>query len=105
LSQFTKDTERISILPEGITNTAGVRFVPPKNTLATDWQTSSSNSLFTIVSSTGSVVFVDATFTITNTTSPTTSTVATATQGTFYYGYLDGPASHAYQPIGVLSTF
>lgn len=105
ISQFSKDTERISVIPEGVSVTTPVKFVPPKNSLAAEWQTSSSNSLFTIVSSPGSVVYVHASYTISNTSIATVSTVATATSGLIYYGYLDGPGTHAYQPVGVLSTF
>lgn len=105
LSPYTRDDEKISVLPTNVSVTTPFTFRPPKGSLAEFWQGGQASTIFNIMCAVGSVVYVDADYTITNSILPTPLTVTTAAVSTFYYGYLDGATNHQFQPVGVLSTF
>lgn len=99
------DDEHDSRIPQGVTLTRSMVFHPPKHSRASFWWQSSATSqvLFKLGCSAFSVVDVTMETTLSNNLSGVSQTVATATLGLVYYGYLDG-TTHAFQPIGLPNT-
>jgi hypothetical protein len=100
------DSAVIDSLPEGITSTKAMSFVPPQNSLASFWisEADSSAALFTITTSPGSIVDVHLSVRLSNVFPGSAVTVATAVVGTVYYLALDGPTTNRYVAIGVPTT-
>jgi hypothetical protein len=106
VSGFAKDEERSSDIPEGVTFSKSVSFVPPKKALASDWMSGAlTGNVWTMFSSVGSVIDVDAEFTLSNQFTPATQTIATGVLNTVYYLPLDGVSSHTYFPMHLPTTF
>jgi len=99
-----KDSEKMRTLPDGVSVTGVLLFVPPAKSLMSDWfvpaQVDSGN-LFYLQSPIGSVVDVDLSCTLANTmsTQGVNSASGTYTPGNIYYSSLDG--SNNYQTEGL----
>jgi hypothetical protein len=79
---------------------------PPKSSLASFWWNSSATTpLFALTCSIGSVIQVDVEFTLSNALTGATAAIATGSQGSPYFMYLDGPSTHVLLPVGVPTTF
>jgi len=93
-------------LPEGVSITRSMSFVPPTRSLAGFWITSTdaSSTVFQIQAPVGSVVDVSLHLCITDAFASSTVVVASAVIGTYYYLALDGPASNVYVPTGLPTT-
>jgi len=91
----------------GASGPAVQTLVPAKNSTAGFWygNASGATTLFQIASPVGSIVDVTVSFTFVNNYAASSYAVAAGVLGAFNYGYLDGPATHAYTPIGLPSTF
>jgi len=99
------DSQESRLMPEGVTITGGMKFIPPPKSLGSFWWNgSSSGTLFYIQSPTGSVVDVALDFTLHNTLTQESYTVATATLGYMYYLALDGPSTNIYTPVNLPTT-
>jgi len=100
-----KDTNVIRPLPGGITVTAGVKYVPPKGTLASQWiNTATNNNYFTLIAPVRSIIYLDVDVTLSSQLAPlnVNSGYTSLSTGVLYYAGLDGPgASPSYPPIGL----
>jgi len=107
LSSTSKDDSRISVLPDGVTASKCVSSRPPRGTLAGMWHTNNDNSLAVLIiaCSAGSVIDVQLQFTCQNIFGGVATSVASGTQGDFYYTYLDSTSGHLLAPIGRPRTF
>jgi hypothetical protein len=84
-------------IPEGVSSSKPVVFVPPAKTLASDWVACTATvtaNLFTIFADAGSIIDLHVDYTISNAFIPATISIATGTLGTMYYLPLDGHASN-----------
>jgi hypothetical protein len=100
------DRSTTKSIPLGITETAPFRTRPGLDTLASDWQNSSTTStvlgiMYDIPK--GSIVDLSVTYTQRNTQAGVSYTVTTAALGTFYYLYLDG-ATAKFLPVALPTT-
>jgi len=98
-----RDSSIITDLPEGITVTKAVSFVPPAKSLASDWLATPAN-VFAINAPVGSIIDLSIDFTLANIYADGLQTVASATLGNIYYLALDGATANKYVPIGVPTT-
>jgi hypothetical protein len=90
-----RDEVRSRTLPEGVTVTEGVVFVPTHPSLAQDWILSSqSATVFECVSPVGSVLDLEVEYTLGNIFEAGAVTVSAATAGKIYYRSLDGSGSY-----------
>jgi len=80
---------------------------PPKKSAAEWWfdENSVSTPFFTLSAPIGTIIDVTLEGRIANAFPSVTQSVATATLGAIYFGYLDGPSIHVFQPLGVPTTF
>lgn len=104
---FFKDQLKNKTLPEGQTNTSAVVFKPPKNTVCSFWHYSTSDIIFYITASSGSVVDVHLDCCLSGAFAPPTSvtTVGAVVVGNAYYGYMDGVSTHIWAPVVNTSQF
>lgn len=101
----TKEVDLVRPLPYGISNTGGMKFVPPADTLLDKWWKGSvTSSLFTVYAPTGSILLLDVEAQQSNVFAGPTFTVSTATLGAQYFLALDGPSSNKIVPIGLTTT-
>jgi len=103
-SPFAKDSDVMRAVPQGITATGALVFVPPPKVLASDWMTSSVGTFVNFSCGAGSIIKIDVSYTLTNAIIPSSNTVATGTVGTAYYLALDGPATNRYIPVNLSTT-
>jgi len=92
-------------LPEGVTVTRAIRFVPPKGSLAAFWlndQTTTDVMLIKLVA--GSVVDLNVNYRLSAAFGANSVTVATAVAGAVYYLALDGPSSNKVVPVSLPTT-
>jgi len=104
-SNYEKDAFKDRTVPQGVTSSSALSFVPPKESSAAFWNTGGSNALCFITTSPGSVVDVELTFTISASQSNPTQTIATGVLSQPYYLYLDGSTAHTLKPSALQSTF
>jgi len=97
------DEAKISSIPQGVTVTKALVFVPPEKSLAADWLSAAAN-LFSIQSPVGSIVDVHVVGRLSNVFASVASTVGTATLGSTYYLSLDGGSSGTYVAQGLPTT-
>jgi len=110
-SLFPDESRSVS-LPEGVTVTEPLTFVPPRNSLCGMWVNSTATSTFSLFNlsiTAGTIVdlHVDLTLGLTNSTSSSLYqlTVATGALGNVYYLALDGPGNNKITPVpGVPTT-
>jgi len=104
-SSQARDQSMIESIPEGVTSTSGLVFVPPPEALASMWVLSNASmTVFTAVCPVGSILDLSVEMTLSNVASGVSSTVAAGVLGTAYYLALDGPSGNLYKPIGVPTT-
>jgi hypothetical protein len=99
----TKDERKMRPMPNGITISAPMRYVPPKGSDASFWQDGqgTANSLFVLLGSIGCIMDIDATVTMQNTGTNVQQTGFTSlTVGSVYYPAIDGRATNRWPPIG-----
>ena len=105
---FVRDESFSASVPDGITTTGALTFVPPKKSLLDTWlstQLSFSNTCCTIAAPAGAIIDMDIEYTLMNLNSGySATTVATATVGRMYYMPLDGVSSNKIQAQGVTTT-
>jgi hypothetical protein len=79
---------------------------PPHMSTASFWQTSSTTTLATLIAPVGSIIDANISFVMAdgNSTGLTITGFASVILGQQYYLYLDGNASHLYQPVSMTST-
>jgi len=104
-SGFIKDESKNQSLPGGITTTGVQEYRPPKASTLDDWLASNlaTSNVFQIQCVAGAIVDVDICHTVATDIANQPVSIASGTQGTLYYAYLDGSASHLLQPVGVTS--
>jgi hypothetical protein len=102
-SDQVPDETRVTTLPEGVTVTRPVTFVPPPMSLASFWLSVAAN-IFAVRAPVGSVIDVHLGFRLSNVFGAGPIVVSSATPGNVYYLALDGPGSNTYVPVGVPTT-
>jgi hypothetical protein len=105
VTPFTQDRE-VSDTSINPSKPAYVDAVPPKNSLASFWQTASTNGLFTLNAPQGTIVDITLALTLNDTDdgSAASSTVTTGILGEQYYLSLDPNATHYYVPQSLNTT-
>jgi len=107
-SGYVPDTATICNIPDGVSVTGPMRFIPPARSLAGDWINPASFTASTqLVGCTvhiGSVVDLEIEFTLSNVSEATNVTIASGTLGAVYYLALDGPSSNKLIPQGLPTT-
>jgi len=104
---LSKESQKISTLPAGITSDKGCVFKPKPGTYLSMWQTSNINTgdiLFYWWGGSGSVFDFEGTFTLCNGIEPLGVAVAVATINDVYYLSPDGNTTHILVPQGVPTT-
>jgi hypothetical protein len=107
LTAFEKDYDVEGSLPGGITNTHGVRFVPPKGCLGSFWINNGGGgtNVFAITAPVGSLIDLDVEFTMCNNLAQfADSTIVSGTLATIYYLSLDSPGNNKLQVMGRPTT-
>jgi len=104
-----KDSEKISVLPTGVTVPSGGRmFTFPSTTFLGMWQLSAVNStdvLFEYWGTAGTVLDVEGVFTLVGpTVAPYVASVGSSTAANCYYLSPDGNTAHNWQPQGLPTT-
>jgi hypothetical protein len=104
-----KDSEKIAVLPTGITVPSGGRmFRFPPTTFLGMWQLTGTNPgdvLFEYWGTAGTVFDVEGVFTLAGpSVEPYGFTVTSATSGQVYYTSPDGTTAHNWQPQGLPTT-
>jgi hypothetical protein len=102
-----KDVEESKDIPQGVTMTAPVRFIPPPKTLAGDWlacTATGTTNIFSMFVSAGSIIDLHVSYTLSNQFIPATMSIATGVLGTIYYLALDGPTSNTVVPAHLPTT-
>lgn len=98
-----KDTEKLEVLPEGVSVTGVLTFRPPRGSFTSMWQVTNENptdTMWTITCAIGSIIEIVGEFTLATAQGAFGQNgYAAASLGSFYYPYLDGPASHLYAPF------
>jgi len=102
----SKETDWIAAVPQGTSVSNCVRSVPPKGTASDMWFTAAAGdtSIVSIAVGAGSIVEADLSFTLSNSFTGSTLTVATASLGVKYHLALDGAASNKLVPLGLVTT-
>jgi len=107
--QAAANTMEISDTSVNPSEPAHIVAVPPKNSLASFWQTpdAGTNNLFVLMAPTGSIIDVVLDLVLwDDEDSNQTRSVATAAVGKVYYLALDnGNATHIYTPVSLTTTF
>jgi len=103
-SDQVPDETRVQTLPEGVTVTRAVSFVPPPKSLASFWLSTAAN-VFGIRAPVGSVIDILVGFRLSNVFGAGPIVVASATAGNVYYLALDGASALTYSPVGLPTTF
>lgn len=106
---LTKDSEKISTLPSGVTQTQGARVWSfHKHAVLSMWQLTISNTSDVIMQywgTTGTVIDIEGAFTLVGATvEPYGVAVASATTGQAYYLSPDGNTTHLLTPQGLPTT-
>jgi len=105
ISPFTQDKEvsNTSINPS---KPAYISAKPPKNSLASFWQTAGTNNLVLLNAPQGTIIDINLSLTLDDNDdgAPAASTVSTATVGVHYYLSLDPNATHRFVPISLNTT-
>lgn len=103
---YSRDESKGRDVPDGITVTGAVTAVPPPNSSAAFWATSTaSRQLFVLQITAGSIVDVDLSICLANTlTGASITGLTTAVLGTTYYLALDGRASNKVTPLRLPTT-
>ncbi len=108
-SNYQREHVPVRALPAGLTVPSGMSFVPPRDTLAADWQASgnSANNLFTLTIASGGVLIVDVDWQLGNTLLQFPDiTIGSGTLKLLYYMALDcGTGGHGLTPLGRVTTF
>lgn len=100
------DGQKIESVPQGISVSAPVSFVPPAKSLASDWVSAgaASSVLFGYACPVGSIIDVMVEATLANLVTPVSGTVVAGTLGAVYYLPLDGASTNTYRALGVPTT-
>lgn len=78
---------------------------PPLHSLASFWQNSSSNALFTLTAPAGSIIDVSLSLIMWDDDEPQDAiAIANGTSGNMYYLSLDPNATHRYTPVSLVTT-
>jgi len=94
-----------STIPQGITVTNCLTFTPPARSLAQFWNdNSSTDNLFLISATVGSVVDVAVELTLPAALTGFSSSVTTGVLGAIYYLALDGSSTNVYPPVALPTT-
>jgi hypothetical protein len=104
---YVKDDEKITAIPDGITVTTALTFVPPRGSIASDWVSSGASTgsnYFNLTSPAGTIIDMSVDFTIANAFANVTFSVSSATPGHVYFSALDGFVANNLIPIGLSST-
>lgn len=99
-------TQEVSDTTCSVAVNAHVHTTPPRNSLASFWQTPTTQTMFTLTAPSGTIIdlHVSAIMFDEESTGPTPITVTTATLGQTYYLSLDPNATHRYTPISLATT-
>jgi hypothetical protein len=97
-NQETSDTSN------SVASPAVVFTRPPRNSLASFWQSAASTVLFTCVTPAGSIVDFSASFILCDVNTPEDQGVAVAALGSIYYLALDGPTTNNLVPVSMVTT-
>jgi hypothetical protein len=107
-SGYLPDTAKMINIPDGLTITKALRFVPPKGSLAGNWLNpvtiSTSAVIFGMTIHVGSVVDFHVEYTLSNVSQAGTITVVAGTLGNVYYLPLDGVSSNKLLAAGLPTT-
>jgi len=107
-SGFVKDESQLVTVPDGVTVTTALRFVPPAKSLCGDWLNPSTISLSTplwfVNCPAGTIIDLDVEYTTSNVSQGVDQSVATGVLGLLYYLSLDGAGGNQIVPIGLLTT-
>jgi len=105
VTPFTPDKEE-SDTSVSVAVPAHLHARPPKNSLASFWQTVSSNNLFTLSAPVGTVIDVNLSLILYDDDGPSAANITTtaATFGATYYLSLDPVATHRYVPVSLTTT-
>lgn len=101
------DQQAVQVLPGGVTETSGMSYVPPKNTLADFWwdAADSATNVFDISLPQGSVVYVDMDLALISQLTPLSiAGFAIVAVGNPYFLALDGRGTNKITPIGLATT-
>jgi hypothetical protein len=98
------DEVRERSLPQGVSVTGSLEFVPPPMSLAGFWNSDQAIALFDASFPIGSVIDVILDVRLSNALPNANISVATAALGTLYYLALDGAASNKWTPVGLPTT-
>jgi len=102
---FVTDTIMDETVPTGMTLPVSFTMIPPSKSLASDWLTSSSNTLFDIAIVPGCVVDIYIDYTLAGAIPPTSITIASGVLGNQYYLSLDHSfGSNHFVPVGLPTT-
>ncbi len=107
-SNFTPDSSKIVTIPDGITVTKSLVFVPPTKSLAEFWYNptnmSASGAIIALTCPSGTILDVILEFSLSNVNLGNNITIVAGSVGTVYYLALDGPSSNKLVPLGVPTT-
>jgi len=102
------DESKIRSIPEGITETGALVFMPPKNSLAGFWIIVTAgvvaDGVFSLALPAGSIVDLLVDYRTSNVFPAQDATVIVGVLKTFYYLALDGPGSNKLPPLGLPTT-
>lgn len=105
---YVPDTATMVNVPDSVTVTGALRFVPPKNSLASFWLNpvtiSTSATVFGMTIKIGSILDFDVEFTLSNVSESGQQTIVAGILSNVYYLALDGPTSNKLVPQGVPTT-
>jgi len=108
LGGYVPDLSKITTIPDGVSVTDALVFRPPKSSLASDWLNpsalSASTSVLGITCPTGTIIDMDAMFTLQNVYAGASFPIAAGTLATAYYLALDGTTTNKIRPLGVPTT-
>jgi len=108
-SQSNANNQEISDTTVSVATPAHVRASPPRNSLASFWQSPgiTNNQLFNLIAPAGSIIDVTLSLIMQDDDNGAaiTGAVATAVVGTVYYLALDNVATHIYPPVSLTTTF
>jgi len=105
---LVKDSVKVNDLPNGVTQTGGMIYAPPKGSVVGMWQTPTVNGtdqLLQISATSGSIVDFEFVGTLSNQYVGAQATIVSGTLATFVYLYPDGTTTHVFQPRGLPTTF
>jgi len=103
---YAPDKLKAIDIPEGVTDTRPVTFVPPAKSLVDDWMNSiiATQVVFYGQISVGSIIDVELDLCLSTVLAPVQITIATGTLGNVYYLPLDGPSSNRWQSSHMNTT-